>query len=77
MKKEIHRLEKILEVYAIARQREEAAYDFYIAAAESVSGEQEKKVLLDLAKFELQHLRMMQDRYDITLAQLEELRKKH
>ncbi|MDX1764356.1 MAG: hypothetical protein R3231_08555 [bacterium] len=76
MKQEIHRLEKVLEVYAMARQREQAAYDFYVAAAESVSGDQEKSILMDLAKFELQHLRMMQDKYDKTLSQLQELRKK-
>jgi len=77
MKKEIHRLEKVLEVYAIARQREQAAYDFYIAAADRMPGDEEKKILFDLAKFELQHLRMMQDRYEKTLSQLQELRKKH
>lgn len=76
MKNEIHRLEQILEIYAIARQREQAAYDFYMAASDSVSGDEEKKLLFDLAKFELQHLRMMQNRYDQTLAQLQDLRKK-
>ena len=77
MKNEINRLEKILEVYAMARQREQAAYDFYMAAADRMPGEEEKKLLFDLAKFELQHLRMMQDKYDKTLSQLQELRKKH
>ncbi len=76
MKKEIHDLEKILEVYAIAERREQAAYDFYKNAADSVSEESEKKVLMDLAKFELQHLKMMKDRFESTRKRIEHLRRK-
>jgi len=76
MKKEIHDLEKILEVYAIAERREQAAYDFYMNAADSVSEEAEKKVLLDLAKFELQHLKMMKNRFELTRKRIEKLRSK-
>jgi rubrerythrin len=75
MKAEIRKLEQILEIYAIARQREQAAYDFYLAAANKVPGEEEKKLLFDLAKFELQHLRMMKDRYEATLKKIQDLQK--
>jgi len=76
MRHELHDLEKILEVYTIAEQREQAAYDFYRNAAEKVSDAAEKKVLLDLAKFELQHLKMMRDRFESTQRRIEELRKR-
>ncbi|NOY52280.1 MAG: hypothetical protein GXP58_01510 [Deltaproteobacteria bacterium] len=76
MNREIHDLEKILEVYAIAEQREQAAYNFYVDAADKISEEAEKKVLLDLAKFELQHLKMMKERFESTRERIEKLRNK-
>lgn len=76
MKNEIHDLEKILEIYAIAERREQAAYDFYMNAADLISEEAEKKVLLNLAKFELQHLKMMKDRFESTRKRIEDLRNK-
>ncbi len=76
MSRELHDLEKILEVYAIAEQREQAAYEFYMHAANKVSEDAEKKVLFDLAKFELQHLKMMKDRFESTRKRIEQLRAK-
>ncbi len=73
MKKKIRDLERILEVYAIAEHREQEAHDFYINAAAKVSLEAEKKILLELAKFELKHLTMMKERYESTLKQLQAL----
>jgi rubrerythrin len=74
MNKQLGDLEKILEIYAIAQRREQAAYEFYVSAAEKVAEEVEKKLLLDLANFEQQHLKMMKDRYEATLQRIENLK---
>ena len=73
MNKEIKELEKVLEVYTIAAKREKDAYDFYLDAANRVTGEEEKKILLGLAEFEKTHLKMMQTHYEKTLKKIQEL----
>ncbi len=75
MKKELKYLEKVLEIYTIAVRREQAAYDFYIAAAKKVTTDAEKKIFLDLAKFEMQHLRMMEHHCENTLAKMKDVQK--
>lgn len=74
MKEKIQELKKVLEVYMIAEHREKEAYEFYSNAAERVSSEAEKKILLDLAAFEMQHLKMMRNNYERTLKKLQKLR---
>jgi rubrerythrin len=76
MKKEIKELKKVLEIYMIAERREKEASDFYRDAAEQVSSEVEKEILLRLVHFEMQHLKMMQDRYNQTLKKIQTLKKK-
>ena len=76
MKKEIKDLEKVLEIYTIAARREKAAYEFYKDVAEKVSTEEEKKILLGLAEFEMQHLKLMQSHYEKTLQKIQELQQK-
>jgi rubrerythrin len=76
MRKEISDLEKVLEVFTIAERREKEAYEFYKNAAEKVTGEEERKVLLSLADFEMQHLKMMQINYEKTLKKIQELQQK-
>ncbi len=73
MKKELKYLEKILEIYTIAARREQAAYDFYIAAAKKVASDEEKKIFLDLAEFEMQHLKLMEKHCARTLARMKEV----
>jgi rubrerythrin len=76
MRKEIRDLEKVLEVFTIAERREKEAYEFYMNAAEKVTGEAERKVLLSLADYEMQHLKMMQINYEKTLKKIQELQQK-
>ena len=74
MSRERRNLEKMLEIYAIAERREKEAYEFYRQAAERVAGDAEKKLLLELAEFEKQHLRLMRSHYDKTLQRIQELK---
>ncbi len=76
MKKEIKELEKVLEIYTIAERREKDASAFYRDAADRVSSESEKEILLRLVDFELQHLKLMQDKYKETLKKIQALRQK-
>lgn len=73
MNKEIKELEKILEIYTIAVHREKVAHEFYMDVAEKVSNAEEKKILLGLAEFEKQHLKLMQSNYEKTLKKIREL----
>jgi len=75
MNKEIKEMEKVLEIYTIAARREKAAYEFYKDVAEKVSTEEEKKILLGLAQFEMQHLKLMESHYEKTLKKIKELHK--
>jgi len=74
MNRERRNLEEMLEIYTIAERREREAYAFYRSAAERVTGDAEKKLLLELAEFEKQHLRLMRSRYDKTLQRIRELK---
>ncbi len=75
MKKELKYLEKVLEIYTVAARREQAAYDFYIAAAKKVTSDSEKKIFLDLAEFEMQHLKLMEKHCERTLERMKDVQR--
>ncbi|BCR04722.1 hypothetical protein DESUT3_17910 [Desulfuromonas versatilis] len=69
-------MEKIAEVYAIARRRERRSIEFYRQAAAEVEGEAEKKLLSELADMEEAHFQQMQSWYDEAVAKLRKLRER-
>ncbi len=74
MNSAIRELEKIAEVYAIARRREKRSIDFYRQAAAEVTGEAEKKLLLEMAEMEETHYQQMQTWYNDAVERLRKLR---
>ncbi len=75
MKKKSAELDKIAEIYAIARRREQASIDFYRESAARVESAAEKKFLLDLADLELDHLQVIKDKYEDVRRQILEKRR--
>jgi len=75
LKKTVQDLERMAEIYLAAERRERASIAFYRHAASRATAESEKKLLLELAEKEMEHLSLMQARYEEIMARLNELRR--